>query len=244
MLPEVVLFAKAENVIGRNTDLLVPDLKGLIIILVDGRIQSGFFQTNNLGQEFPAPCDCFLLKVVTEGEIAQHFEISAVAGGLTDVLNVAGTDALLAGAYTAAGRLHLTGKVGLHGCHAGVDQQQRGIVLGNQGKAGQAQMILALKELQKHLAQLIYAIGFHTHWNLTSIIDYTRRSKIKRPYLPIGAKNRGTTLIHPQCGHLSCSVTGAPVPVIPGNAGNGLQVIRRGLSPLPSRFGRVPCLVS
>ena len=45
---------------------------------------------------------------------------------------------------------------------------------------------------------------------------------------------RGTTLIILKAGYLGCSVTGAPVPVIPGNAGSGLQVLRRGFSPDPS----------
>ena len=83
-----------------------------------------------------------------------------MAGSLADVLDIAGTDALLAGADTAAGRLHFTGEVGLHRGHAGVDQQQRRIVLGDQGKAGQAQMLLALEKAQEHLTQLVYAIGF------------------------------------------------------------------------------------
>ncbi len=87
----------------------------------------------------------FPLEVVTEGEVAQHLKIGAVTGSLADVLNVAGTDALLAGADPAAGRLHLTLEIGLHGSHAGVDQQQRLVILGNQGKAGQAQVFLGFK---------------------------------------------------------------------------------------------------
>ena len=100
----------------------------------------------------------FTLEVITEREVAQHLEISAVAGSLADVLNVAGTDALLAGADTAAGRGLLTGKVGLHGRHTGVDEQQAGIVLRDQGKAGQTQMVFGLKEAQEHLAQFVEAV--------------------------------------------------------------------------------------
>ena len=95
---------------------------------------------------------------------------------------------------------------------------------------------MRFKEAQEHLAQFIYAIGFYAHWNLTSIKNYklTGGTKRERPYLPIGAKNRGTTLIPPQRGYLRRSVTGAPVPVIPGNAGNGLQV------PFAEGFHRTP----
>ena len=87
-----------------------------------------------------------------------------VASGLADVLDIAGTDALLASADTAARRLNLALEVRLHGCHAGVDQQQGLIILRNQGKAGQTKMAFAFEVTQEHLAQFIYAIGF-CHWN-------------------------------------------------------------------------------
>ena len=77
----------------------------------------------------------------------------------TQTLTNTNIDALLAGADTVTGRLHLTGEVRLHGCHAGVDQQQGCIVLGDQGKAGQAQMVFGFKEGQKHLTQFVYAVG-------------------------------------------------------------------------------------
>ena len=88
-----------------------------------------------------------------------------MTGSFTDVLNVTGTNALLAGAYTVTGRLYLALKVRLHWSHTGIDQQKRLIVLGNQGKAGKAQMLFALKKAQEHLTQLIYAVCFFSHWN-------------------------------------------------------------------------------
>ena len=111
--------------------------------------------------------DGLFLEVVTEREVAQHLKEGAVAGSVADVLNIAGTDALLAGGDPVTGRLLLAGKVGLHGCHAGVDQQQRGIVLGDQGKAGQTQMVFGLKEVQEHFPQLVETIVLglrHNHF--------------------------------------------------------------------------------
>ena len=67
-------------------------------------------------------------------------------------------DALLAGADPVAGGLLLPGEPGLHGRHAGVDQQQAGVVLGNQGKAGQPQVFFCLKEFEKHLPQLVQSV--------------------------------------------------------------------------------------
>jgi hypothetical protein len=86
-----------------------------------------------------------------------------VTGGLTDVLDIAGTDALLAGADSAARGLHLTLEIGLHGGHAGVDQQQGLIILRNQREAGQTQVTFAFKEAQEHFPEFVYTIGFVTH---------------------------------------------------------------------------------
>ena len=127
MLPEVITLSvlitvESRNLLRRNTNLLVPDLKGLIVGrggLVageDGGIKAVRINAHPLraGQEFPGKGNGLLFEVIAEGEIAQHLEIGAVAGGLADVLNVAGADALLAGADPAAGRLllALTGRNG------------------------------------------------------------------------------------------------------------------------------------
>ena len=167
MLPEVVLLAEAENTLGGDAHFLVPNLKGFVVVFVDGGVQPVLVQTDHLGQELPAPCNGLVLEVIAEGEVAQHLKIGAVAGSVADVLNIAGTDALLAGGDPVTGRLLLAGKVGLHGCHAGVDQQQRGIVLGDQGKAGQTQMVFGLKEVQEHFPQLVETVVLglrHNHF--------------------------------------------------------------------------------
>jgi hypothetical protein len=162
VLPEVISLAKAEDTICRNAYFLVPNLKGFFVVFIDGRIQTVFFQTNHLGQEFPAPSDGFVLEVITEGEVAQHFKIGAVTGSLTDVLNITGTNALLASADTAARGFYFTLKVGLHRCHTGVDQQKRLVILRDQGETGQAQMTFTFKVGKEHLTQFVYTIRF-TH---------------------------------------------------------------------------------
>ena len=140
VLPEVVLLSELEDALGGDADLLVPDPEGLVvgggglIAGEDGGIEPLRVQAHPLraGQKFPGPVDGVPLEVVPEGEVSQHLKISAVAGGLADVFNVAGTDALLAGADPVAGGLLLAGEVGLHGRHAAVDEQQRGVILGHQ----------------------------------------------------------------------------------------------------------------
>ena len=163
VLPEVVLLAEAENALGGDADLLVPDVEGLVVIHIDRGVKPVRVDAHPLGrgEEFPAPSNGLVLEIVAEGEVAQHLKIGAVAGGLADIFNVAGADALLAGADPVTGRLLFALEVGLHGGHAGVDEQKAGVVLGNQREAGQAQMALALKKAQKHLSQLVKSEFFH-----------------------------------------------------------------------------------
>lgn len=73
-----------------------------------------------------------MLEIITEREVAQHFKIGAVTRGMTDVVDVTRPDALLAGTNAAARRLLFSLEPRLHRCHAGVDQQNRFVVLRNQ----------------------------------------------------------------------------------------------------------------
>ena len=160
VLPEVVLLAEAEYPVLGNADLVPPDGEGLVVALVHGGIQPVGLQPHPLrgGQELPAPRNGLVLEVIAKGEVAQHLEIGAVAGGLAHIVDVTGADALLTGADAAAGRLLLALEPGLHGGHAGVDQQDRFVVLGHQRKAWQPQVAFRLKELQEHFPQLVQAV--------------------------------------------------------------------------------------
>ena len=153
-----ILLAEAEDLLLGNADLFVPDVEGLVVALIYGGIQPILLQPYHLGQKFPAPGNGLVLEVVAEGEVAQHLKIGAVAGGVPHVVDVAGADALLAGTHPMAGRLLFALKPGLHGGHAGVDEQDGLVVLGYQRKAGQAQMAFALKVAQEHFPQLVEAV--------------------------------------------------------------------------------------
>ena len=165
MLPEIICFTETEDLFCRNADLLIPDFEGFLVVFIDRGVQAVCLQANYLGQKLPAPGDRLVLEIVAKGEVAQHFKIGAVTGSFADILNIAGTNALLAGADTVTGRLDLTLEIGLHRCHTGVDQQQGLVILRDQREAGQTQVLLAFKEAQKHLTQLVYAICFCSHWN-------------------------------------------------------------------------------
>ena len=188
MLPEVVLLAEAEDPLGRNADVVLPDGSSFVVVHIDGGIQPVRIQSHPFrgGQEFPAPGDGFLLEVVAEGEVAQHLEEGAVTSRFADVLDVAGADALLAGADPVPRRFLFALEPGLHRRHAGVDEQQACVILGNQREARQAQVALGLKEAEKHLSQFVQSVVFHV-FSSFSVIDwlgYPRQRTVFLLYLP------------------------------------------------------------
>ena len=123
-----------------------------------------------------------MLEVVAEGEVAQHLKVGAVTGSLAHTLNIRGTDALLAGGYTLSGRSLDAQEVVLHRRHAGVDEQQAVVILGDQPEGRQDQMSLALIEFEKSLTQVIYACPFH---NRLSLLKTLCEQKIKKAPVPV-----------------------------------------------------------
>jgi hypothetical protein len=78
------------------------------------------------------------------------------------VLDISGTETWLHIAQTRIGRLLLAGEIGLQRRHPGVDEEERGIIGGDQAGTRNASMIIFLKELEEGLADLV-ACHFHGH---------------------------------------------------------------------------------
>jgi len=161
VLPEVISLAELDDTLARNSDLVSPDVSGFVVLLVDGDPQALRRDLQNLGEVLPRPCDGFMLEVVAKREVAEHFEVSSVARGLADVLDIRCTNALLAGGDAVARRLLDTLEVLFQRGHSGVDEQDRIIPLRNQRKAVQAQVSLTLEETQVALAEIIKSSPFH-----------------------------------------------------------------------------------
>jgi len=163
VLPEVVFLAQTDHVVRGDAHLLGPDIVSLIVLFVDGDVELILGDGHPLvaGQKLPSPRNDLFLEVVLEGEVAQHLEEGAVAGGDADALDIRGADALLAGGHAVTGRLLLSEEPLLHGSHAAVDQQQAGVVLRDEREAVKAQVTLALKEAQVLFAQFIQTGPLH-----------------------------------------------------------------------------------
>ncbi len=107
VLPEVVLLAQADDAGRIHAYLFRPDVEGFVVVLIDGDPQLVNGQLQDFGDVLPGPGGGFVLEVIAEGEIPEHLKVGAVAGGLTDPLDVGGADALLAGGDPGVGRSSL-----------------------------------------------------------------------------------------------------------------------------------------
>ena len=122
--PEVRRLAEAREARGIHADLLQPDLRGLVVVAIDGDPQPLRRDAERAGDELPGEGDGLALEVVAEAEVAEHLEERVMARGVANVLEVvvlaAGADAALAAgrARIAAAVLAKEGVLELH--HAGV----------------------------------------------------------------------------------------------------------------------------
>ena len=139
-LPEVVgdvlglagLVADAHAALGRDADLLGPEVVGLVVVDVDRGPELVLGQLVDLGQQLPGEADRVALEVVAETEVAEHLEERVVPGRVADVLEVvvlaAGAQRLLRGGRTRVRALLAAGEHVLELHHAAVDEQQRRVV--------------------------------------------------------------------------------------------------------------------
>ena len=131
--PVVVLGAAALDALARDSDLLVPDVGGLVVVVVDRDPEPVLGEAvpaigDAAREQLPREGDGAFFEVVAEGEVARHLEEGSMAGGLADLFDIEGAHALLHARRARVGRRGLTEEVGLEGHHAGVDEEQRRVI--------------------------------------------------------------------------------------------------------------------
>ena len=98
-LPEVVFFVEPDDALARNAGFRGPQLFGFVVFTKNGDPEPFRGKLELLRQQFPGESDGFVLEVVAEGKVPQHFEECLVAPRVADVVEVvvlsAGADRLL-----------------------------------------------------------------------------------------------------------------------------------------------------
>ena len=157
--PEIVLVAEPENPVVAQLDFLLPQLGGLVVVLVDRRIQLVDGEFHLLRQEIPGEVDGVLLEVVAEREIAQHLEEGMVTRGAPDLLEVV---VLAPGAHAFLGRggagvagLFLPEEHVLELHHPRVGEQQGRVVLRHQRIARHHRVAAFGEKVQESFAYFV-----------------------------------------------------------------------------------------
>ena len=164
-LPEIVgcerralVVADADDALGRQADVVAPDVIGLVIGVVDGCEQALLRQLPDLGQQLPGPGDGVFLEIIAEGPVAEHLEEGVVARGVADRIEVV-VLAARAQAALDVGRAHVAALfraqehvLELH--HAGVGEQQGRVVARHQRRGGHDGVALGGEEFEEIAADV------------------------------------------------------------------------------------------
>ncbi len=141
--PEVLVVVEphALDALLRDRRQVEPELLGLVVGVVHRDPEELRVEAEPLSDQLPGQLDGTLLEVVAEAEVAEHLEEGDVAAGPPDVLDVVvlahDPHALLDRGDPRVGRVLLAQEVGQELGHAGVGEQRRPGVVGDETGAGQ-----------------------------------------------------------------------------------------------------------
>ena len=106
--PEVIL--QTGDMAFLYAAIVMPGIISLLIIRIYSDIESIFIEFDDFRQKFPCPMNSFLLEVVAEGEIAEHFKKCMVTRSTTYVFKVPCAHTFLTCCDTMTRRYQFTGK--------------------------------------------------------------------------------------------------------------------------------------
>jgi hypothetical protein len=161
--PEVIFFSEAVNALFGDAFLFVPDIRRFIVIEKDGHVEAFFREAELFGQKFPGEMDRVFFEIVTERKIAEHFKKGVVSSRVADVFEVVvlatGAHALLRGDGASVIAVLKSQEQIFELVHSRIGKQQSGIVFRNERRAGNNPVSMALKVVDKCLANFT---AFHT----------------------------------------------------------------------------------
>ena len=134
----------------------LPQLKGLVIVLVNRHPQLVCREIDLPGKKFPGVLDGFLLEIISKGEVAEHLEEGMVPRRMADILEIvvlaAGANALLARDRAFVVPLILAEEHALELDHSRVREQERRVVLRNEGRTRHHLVALPGKIINEQIA--------------------------------------------------------------------------------------------
>ena len=163
--PPVILVTVAVDALRRHTDVVAPQLVGLIVVKVNRHVEAVGFQAEQIGAQFPGEGHCILLEIVSDAEVAQHLKESEVLV-VADLVDVGGAEGFLAAGEATARRGLLAHEEGFEGHHAGGREEQRRVAGGDERRGRHMEMAAFLEKLDVGVAD---AVAFHIRLRLPLI---------------------------------------------------------------------------
>ena len=155
VLPEIIFLTEPRDTFFGESDHVVPDIVSFVIFSEDCNMDEFRLHLQMLRHKLPGPGDGIMLEIIAKAEITQHLEIRAVASRETDLLYIGCANTLLASRDAKGRRYFSTGKIRFERRHARIDQQDRRIIVRNQGETRHAKMPLRFEETQVSLAYFV-----------------------------------------------------------------------------------------
>ena len=175
-LPEVISFVEAEDAGFGDAGDGLPERFGFVVFAENGDVEAVFIEAVIFGDEVPGELDGVGFEVVAEGEIAEHFKERVVAAGVADVFEIvvfaAGADALLRGGGAGVVALFEALEDLFELVHAGVGEEEGGVVAGDQGGGADNAVSAGGEEVEEALADFVTGHKSPLNWVDSSIIGY------------------------------------------------------------------------
>ena len=161
--PEIGRGRDADDFRVRQACDLLPEVEGFVVFGIDGDEKAVFRKREFARDEIPGEGDRVVLEIVAEGEIPQHLEEGVVARGIADIVEVvvlaAGAHAFLRRGRAGVGALLLAGEDVLELHHAGIGEEQGGIVARHKRRRRDDGVVARVKEIEEGRADIVQA--FH-----------------------------------------------------------------------------------
>ena len=153
LLVALLEVAPADEALGRQADLVAPDVVGEVVGRVGRRRKPLRRDPEVTRQELPGPVDRLALEVVAEAPVAEHLEQRVMPRRPADLLEVV----VLPGDPEAALEVHRAGVVALLDAgqdvlerdHPGVHEQERLVTGGDERRAGHDRVAALHEELEE-----------------------------------------------------------------------------------------------
>ena len=157
------LVADARESRRIDTDPVEPDLRGLVILFIDGDPELLARQAERVGQELPGVLDGIFLEIVAKAEVAEHFEKGVMPGRVADILEIivlaTGAHAALRRDSTVVGALFASGEDILELDHARVREQEGRIISRDERARFDHAVPALLEKVEESLSD--FGAGFH-----------------------------------------------------------------------------------